>query len=94
MAAKMIHTGERPANQIKRAAPIGIISCLWDSLIDLAVVRQGTAMSATTAGRNPLNIFSTQLLSLNWVKKRAIPRMIRKEGRMGPKAQQMAPGSI
>ena len=58
MAAKMIHTGERPANQIKRAAPIGIISCLWDSLIDLAVVRQGTAMSATTAGRNPLNIFA------------------------------------
>jgi hypothetical protein len=59
-----------------------------------AVVITGTAIRATTAGRKPLNAFSTHSFSLNCVKKRAIANMIRKEGRMVPNAQITLPVSF
>ena len=91
MAAKIIQAGEMPPSQIRRAAPTGMISCRCVSLIERAAVRQGTTMSATTAGRNHLNAFSTHSFSRAWVKKRAMARMMRKEGRIVPNAQQTAP---
>ena len=60
--------------------------------MERAVVKQGTAIKATTAGRNPLKAFSTQILSCIWVKHKAIANMMRKEGSILPKAQMIPPG--
>ena len=59
-----------------------------------AIEKTGTAMSATTAGRMPLNIDPTTALSWNWRKNMAMRRMMRKEGRAAPMVVQMAPGSF
>ena len=60
--------------------------------MERAVVKQGTAIKATTAGRNPLKAFSTQILSCIWVKHKAIANMMRKEGSILPNAQMIPPG--
>ena len=91
MAARMIHAGETPASQISRAAATGRISWVRESLMARAVVRQGTTIRATTAGRNPLKAFSTQTLSRTWVKKRVMAKIISKEGRIVRYAQYRAP---
>lgn len=88
----MIQIGETPNCQINKAATIGMIIVLRVSFTERAVVRQGTAIRATTAGRNPLNIFSTHILSWNCVKNSAMARIIVKEGRIVPKAQTILPG--
>ena len=62
--------------------------------MERAVVIQGTTIKATTAGRSPLNAFSTQILSFTWVKNKAIASIIKKEGRMLPKAQTIPPGTF
>ena len=54
----------------------------------------GTAISATTAGRMPLKIAATTLLSSNCLKKMAIARMMRNEGRAVPNAVAMAPRNL
>ena len=59
--------------------------------MERAVVRHGTAIKATTAGRKPLNAFSIHTLSRTCVKNNAMAKIIRKEGRIVPKAQQRAP---
>ena len=53
----------------------------------------GTAISATTAGRMPRKMAATILLSSNCLKKMAMARMIRNEGRAVPNAVAMAPRS-
>ena len=54
----MITTGETPANQINKAAATGIIAVFHVILADLAIFHNGAAISATTAGRMPLNMRS------------------------------------
>ena len=92
MAARIIQAGETPTCQINKAAATGMISWSFVSFIERAVVRHGTTIKATTAGRRPLKARSTHSLSRTCVKKSAMSKIIRKEGSMVPKAQQIAPG--
>ena len=85
MAASITQAGEIPPSQISKATTIGITNCLYESLIERAVVKQGTAIKATTAGRKPLKAFSIHSLSRTCVKNKAIAKMIRKEGSTVPK---------
>lgn len=78
MANKIIHIGDTPPFQISSAAITGINKVLYDSFNALAVVIQGTAIRATTAGRRALKTFSTQTLSCIRVKNKAINRMIKR----------------
>ena len=58
---------------------------------DLAMLNVGAAISATTAGRMPLNMRSTMVLSLKLWKNNAMARMMRNEGSMVPNAVIMLP---
>ena len=62
-AAMIIQMGEKPNNQMSRAETMGIQMLYRVILADLAILNVGAAMSATTAGRMPLKIFSTTALS-------------------------------
>ena len=59
-----------------------------------AKLNVGTAINATTAGRMPLNMAAIQGTSINRWKHIAINRIIKKEGRAVPNAEQMAPFSL
>ena len=64
-AMAMMYTGDTPINQINKADTMGIHTLYLLILADLAMLNVGAAMSATTAGRIPLKIFSTASYSLN-----------------------------
>ena len=56
-----------------------------------AILKQGAAMSATTAGRTPMKNFPTHYLSLKCWKNMAMMRMAMMEGRAMPMAPTMPP---
>ena len=85
-AAIIIQMGEKPNSQMSRAETTGIHTVVRVILADLAMLKVGAAISATTPGRMPLKMRSTVGLSLKVWKKRAMERIIRNEGRMVPKA--------
>lgn len=60
----IIQIGENPNNQINEADTTGIHKLYRLILADRPIVKVGAAISATTAGRIPLNIRSTIGLSL------------------------------
>ena len=93
-AMAIIYTGETPNNQISRADTMGIQMLYRLILADLAMLNVGAAISATTAGRIPLKIFSTASYSLNWWKNKAMANIIKKEGRIAPNASAKAPGNF
>ena len=80
-------------SQISRAETIGIQILYLLILADLAMLKVGAAIKATTAGRIPLKMFSTASYSLNWWKNKAMANIIRNEGRMAPNARAKAPGN-
>ena len=53
-------------SQIRMAETIGIHTLYLLILADLAILKVGAAIKATTAGRIPLKMFSTASYSLNW----------------------------
>ena len=55
-------------SQMSRAETIGIQMLYLLILADLAMLKVGAAIKATTAGRIPLKMFSTASYSLNWWK--------------------------
>ena len=63
-AMSIIQIGEKPSNQINKAEAIGIQMVYRLILADLAMVKVGAAINATTAGRMPLNIRSMYSLFL------------------------------
>lgn len=73
-AAMIIQIGENPNNQINEADTTGIHKLYRLILADRPIVKVGAAISATTAGRIPLNIRSTIGLSLKVWKKRAMAK--------------------
>ena len=57
-AMSITQMGDTPNAQMRSAATIGI-QMLWRFILAvLAMEKHGAAISATTAGRMPLNIFS------------------------------------
>lgn len=87
----MIQIGEKPSNQMSRADRIGIQILYRFILADLAMLKVGAAIRATTAGRMPLNIFSIHTLSLKLWKNNAMARIIRKDGNIVPNAVTILP---
>ena len=83
--------GETPKSHINNAPTIGIQKFVTVIFAALAILNVGAAISATTAGRIPLNMLSTVLFSLKFWKNRAIPNIIRKEGKMVPKVHTILP---
>ena len=63
MVIKIIHTGDKSTNQINKAAATGIAAVTHVIFADFAILSSGAAISATTAGRIPLNTASTAGLS-------------------------------
>ena len=61
----MIYTGDTPMSQMSKADTTGIHTLYLLILADFAMLKVGAAISATTAGRIPLKIFSTASYSLN-----------------------------
>ena len=55
---KIIHTGESPPSQIKRAPAIGMMAVAHVIFALYAIRQSGAAIRATTAGRIPLKIAS------------------------------------
>ncbi len=76
---------------MRRAERIGIQTVFHVILADFASLNVGTAMSATTAGRMPAKMDFTIGRSLNCVKKMAIGRMIRNEGKAAPRHAAIEP---
>ena len=72
MARKTIKTGDTPNCQIANAAAMGITAVFHVNLAALDIFHRGATISATTAGRIPLKIRSTQTLSLILVKQMAM----------------------
>ena len=93
-ARAMMYTGDTPINQINNAETIGIQTLYLLILADLAMLKVGAAIKATTAGRMPLNIFSTASYSLNCWKNKAMASMMKKEGSMVPNDKAKAPGNL
>ena len=87
----IIQIGENPNCQIRRAETTGIQTLYRLILADFAMLKVGAAISATTAGRIPLNIRSTTVLSLKLWKNSAMARMMRNEGSIVPSAVMMLP---
>lgn len=87
----IIQIGENPNNQINEADTTGIHKLYRLILADRPIVKVGAAISATTAGRIPLNIRSTIGLSLKVWKKRAMAKMIINEGSIVPSAVTILP---
>ena len=58
-AASVTKIGETPKSQINKAAPTGIQRFRHVIPAVRAMVKTGAAIKATTAGRIPLNTFST-----------------------------------
>ena len=56
---------DTPINQMSSAEAIGIHTLYLLIFADLAILKVGAAIKATTAGRIPLKIFSTTSYSLN-----------------------------
>lgn len=63
-AAIIIQMGEKPNSQMSSAETTGIHMLYRFIRADLAMLNVGAAINATTAGRIPLNIRSTMVLSL------------------------------
>ena len=63
-AAMIIQMGEKPSSQMSDAETTGIQMLYRFIRADLAMLNVGAAISATTAGRMPLNIRSTTVFSL------------------------------
>ena len=76
------------------ATTIGIQNVYQFSFARCARRNVGTAIRATTAGRMPRKMAATTLLSSNCLKKMAMARIIKKEGRAVPKAVAMAPRTL
>ena len=83
--------GEKPNSQMSSAETTGIHMLYRFIRADLAMLNVGAAISATTAGRMPLNMCSTMVLSLKLWKNNAMARMMRNEGSMVPNAVIMLP---
>ena len=64
MVMKMTHTGLRPASQMSSAAAMGMRAVSHVIFAVRAIFSSGAAISATTAGRMPLNTASTAGWSL------------------------------
>jgi hypothetical protein len=60
----IIQMGEKPNSQMSSAETTGIHMLYRFIRADLAMPNVGAAISATTAGRMPLNMRSTMVLSL------------------------------
>ena len=94
-AARIItYAGESPKNATTTATATGIQTVFQVILAVFDMKITGTTMSATTAGRMPLNIFSTVGLSWMSVKTIAASRMIMKEGSAAPIAHASAPQNL
>ena len=76
---------------MSRAETTGIHRLRRFIFADFAMLNVGAAIKATTAGRMPLKMRSTTVLSLKLWKNRAMARMMRNEGRMVPSAVTMLP---
>ena len=59
----IIQMGEKPNSQMSSAETTGIHMLYRFIRADLAMLNVGAAISATTAGRMPLNMRSTMVLS-------------------------------
>lgn len=77
--------------QISSAATMGINAVFHVSFAAFDILHSGATMSATTAGRIPLNIRSTTGLSAKDVKQMAMVSMIRKDGSALPSAHVILP---
>ena len=73
---------------------MGIQMLRHESFAVFAMVKQGEAMSATTAGRTPRKNLPTYGLSLKAWKKMAISRIASIEGRAIPTAPTMPPHTL
>ena len=65
---------------------MGIQQLVRQMPVLFAILNVGTAMSATTAGRMPINMAETQGMSMKWRKHMAMARMMRNEGSAVPNA--------
>lgn len=81
------------SSDIIKATIMGIQTVLKESLAALADVMTGAIIKATTAGRIPIKIdeITRLFLIMSGVKKIAIVRIIRKEGRIVPAAATIPP---
>lgn len=79
---------------IKNAMLIGIQQFFHEIFADLAVVKTGERIRATTAGRIPLNMLDSTWFCciVSGVRKIAILRIIKKDGKIVPKVATIAPG--
>ena len=87
----MIHTGLTFKSHIKRQLTATIQMFFQLMFAVFAILKQGAAINATTAGRTPSKNFSTHGLSLKLRKNMAMMRMAMIEGTAIPKAPTMPP---
>ena len=73
---------------------MGIQQLVRQMPVLFAILNVGTAMSATTAGRMPINMAETQGMSMKWRKHMAMASMMRNEGSAVPNAVQRAPAVL
>ena len=90
-AAMRMNIGLTPTSHISTALAMGIQQLTSEMPALFAMVKVGTAINATTAGRMPRNIAAIQLTSMKRWKKMAMSRMMRNEGNAVPKLAQRAP---
>ena len=90
----IMYIGETPRAQMARAQTTGIQMVNLFSFARCPRRNVGTAISATTAGRMPLKMAATTLLSSNCLKKMAMARMMRNEGKAVPMVVAMAPRTL
>ena len=83
--------GENPINQISNAEITGIHMLYRFIFAAFAMLKVGAAISATTPGRIPMKIRWTISLSSNCWKKRAMAKIMMKEGRTVPRDMESAP---
>ena len=87
----MTQMGETPISHISRQLARGIQPVPHVISAVFAILKQGAAMRATTAGRTPQKNLLTYTLSLKLWKNMAISVMAMMEGRAMPSAPTMPP---
>ena len=90
-AMRSTKIGFTPRAQMAMAHTIGIQTLSNDIFACFAIVKQGEAMRATTAGRMPRKVASTQGMFRNCVRHVAISRMTNRDGSTVPSVDISAP---
>ena len=90
-AAIIIQMGEKPNSQMSSAETTGIHMLYRFIRADLAMLNVGAAINATTAGRIPLNIRSTMVLSLKLWKEQRYGEDDEKRRKYGSQCSDYAP---